>query len=386
MYQLYFAERDTTLYERFPRQNTGIDQILELTKIASGSKVDGDIQAITTNTRFLIDFGAQITAITTAVNNGTIPPIGTSTNSASIFLNIKASDANNLPLSYTLKAFPVSQSWDNGNGTAADIPETHIGSSWYNRSGDARGTSAVPWNTGSAPSYNNPGTTEKLGGGAWITGSGYEASQSFQNQSPDIRMDVTDIVKKWVTNDIDNNGFIVKRSYTEEINGDILGSIKFFGRESHTIFLPRLEVAFNDVEFSGTASYTEIASDTYVPYIKNIRPEYRSGDKTKFRIGVRPEFPSKSFVTSSFYMTKDRLPTSSYYSISDTVTDEIIIPFDETNKSATQISCDTAGSYFKVNLDTFLPERFYKISLKVIRDGGDDIQIHDDNFYFKVVR
>ena len=41
MYKLYFAERDTTLYERFPKQNTGIDQILELTKVASGSKING---------------------------------------------------------------------------------------------------------------------------------------------------------------------------------------------------------------------------------------------------------------------------------------------------------------------------------------------------------
>jgi hypothetical protein len=60
MYQLYFAERDTTLYENFPTQNTGIDQILELTKVASGSKLNGIIQANTTNTRFLIDFGSQI--------------------------------------------------------------------------------------------------------------------------------------------------------------------------------------------------------------------------------------------------------------------------------------------------------------------------------------
>ena len=101
MYQLYFAERDTTLYERFPKQNTGIDQILELTKIASGSKVDDKIQANTTNTRFLIDFGTQITAITTAVNNGSIPPIGNGANSSSVYLNIKASEASDLPLSYT---------------------------------------------------------------------------------------------------------------------------------------------------------------------------------------------------------------------------------------------------------------------------------------------
>mgnify|MGYP003135989985 FL=1 len=383
MYQLYFAERDTTLYEKFPTQNTGIDQILELTKVASGSKLNDVIQANTTNTRFLIDFGSQITTLSNEVTNGKIPPIGTAEGSASVYLTIKASEANDLPLSYTIKAFPISESWNNGNGTHADIPITTNGASWHFRDAENPGT---VWNTGSADSYNNLGTFDNQGGGTWITGSGYEASQSFENESPDIRMDVTDIVQKWVANDITNNGFIVKRSHTDEINGDILGSIKFFGRESHTIFLPRLEVAYNDVEHSGTGSYTEIDSETYVPYIKNIRPEYRSGDKTKFRIGVRPEFPVKSYVTSSFYVTTDRLPTSSFYSVSDTVTNEVIIPFDETNKNATQISCDDAGNYFKLNLDTFLPDRFYKISLKIIRDGGEDVQIHDDGFFFKVVK
>ena len=383
MYQLYFAERDTTLYEKFPTQNTGIDQILELTKVASGSKLNDVIQANTTNTRFLLDFGSQINTLANKISNGTIPPIGTGANSSSVFLNIKASVANDLPLSYTIKAFPVSESWNNGNGTHADIPITTNGASWHFRDAQDPGTK---WNTGSADSYNNLGVFDTSGGGTWITGSGYEASQSFQNENPDIRMDVTDIVQKWVANDIDNNGFIVKRSHIEEINGDILGTLKFFGRESHTIFLPRLEVAYNDVEHSGTGSYAEIASETYVPYIKNIKPEYRAGEKTKLRIGVRPEYPLKGYVTSSWYMTNDRLPTSSFYSVSDTVTDEVIIPFDETNKKATQISCDAQGNYFKLNLDTFLPERFYKISLKIIRDGGSDVQIHDDGFYIKVTK
>jgi len=383
MYQLYFAEKDTTLYEKFPDQNTGIDQILELTKVSSGSKLNGIIQANTTNTRILLDFGSQISSITTDVSNGKIPPIGTGINSSSIFLSLKASDASDLPLSYTIKAFPISESWNNGNGTHADIPETTNGASWHYR--DAKNPGTV-WNTGSAASYNNLGVFDNQGGGTWMTGSGYEASQSFQNQSPDIRMDVTDIVQKWVNEDITNNGFIIKRKYDEEINGSILGSIKFFGRESHTIFLPRLEVAYNDVNLSGTGSFNEISTDMYVPYIKNIRPEYRSGDITKFRIGVRPEFPIASYATSSFYITKDRLPVTSYYSISDTVTNEIIIPFDEGIKSSTQISCDDKGSFFKLNLNTFLPERYYKIALKVIRDNGDDVQIHDDRFYFKVVK
>ena len=382
MYQLYFAERDTTLYEKFPDQNTGIDQILELTKVSSGSKLNGIIQANTTNTRILLDFGTQISSITADVSNGKIPPIGTGINSSSVFLTLKASDASDLPLSYTIKAFPISESWSNGNGTHADIPITTNGASWHYK--DAKNPGTV-WTTGSAASYNNPGVFDNQGGGTWMTGSGYEASQSFQNQSPDIRMNVTDIVQRWVDSDIANNGFMIKRKYDQEINGSILGTIKFFGRESHTIFLPRLEVAYNDVNLSGTGSFNEIATDMYVPYIKNIRPEYRSGDITKFRIGVRPEFPVSSYATSSFYLTNDRLPVTSYYSVSDTVTNEVIIPFDETIKSATQISCDSNGSFFKLNLNTFLPERYYKISLKVIRDNGDDTQIHDDRFYFKVV-
>ena len=383
MYQLYFAEKDTTLYEKFPDQNTGIDQILELTKVSSGSKLNGIIQANTTNTRILLDFGSQISTIITDINNGKIPPPGSGINSSSIFLNLKASDASDLPLSYTIKAFPISESWNNGNGTHADIPITTNGASWHYK--DAKNPGTV-WNTGSAASYNNLGVFDNQGGGTWMTGSGFEASQSFQNQSPDIRMDVTDIVQRWYKNDITNNGFIIKRKYNEEINGSILGSIKFFGRESHTIFLPRLEVAYNDVILSGTGSFNEIATDMYVPYIKNIRPEYRSGDITKFRIGVRPEFPTGTYATSSFYITNDRLPVTSYYSVSDTITNEVIIPFDETIKSATQISCDANGSFFKLNLNTFLPERYYKIALKVIRDNGDDVQIHDDRFYFKVIK
>ena len=383
MYQLYFAEKDTTLYEKFPDQNTGIDQILELTKVSSGSKLNGIIQANTTNTRILLDFGTQISSIATDISNGKIPPIGTGINSSSIFLNLKASDASDLPLSYNIKAFPISESWNNGTGTFADIPETTNGASWHYK--DAKNPGTV-WNTGSAASYNNLGVFDNLGGGTWMTGSGYEASQSFQNQSPDIRMDVTDIVQRWVDADITNNGFIIKRKYEEEINGSILGSIKFFGRESHTIFLPRLEVAYNDVNLSGTGSFDVISTDMYVPYIKNIRPEYRSGDITNIRIGVRPEFPIASYATSSFYITNDRLPVTSYYSISDTVTNEVLIPFDEGVKSATQISCDENGSFFKLNLNTFLPERYYKIALKIIRDNGDDTQIHDDRFYFKVVK
>jgi hypothetical protein len=384
MYQLFYTERDNTLYERFPEQNAGIYQILELTKIASGSSLDGEIQANTYNTRILLDFGAQVTTLSNLISTGKIPPLGNSANSASVYLSMQAADASDLKLSYTLEAYPVSESWANGNGAKSDTPQNKVGSSWYNRSGDAKAQTAIAWNTGSAASNNEgTGVTEFKGGGTWITGSGYEASQSFSNELPHIRMNVTDIVSKWVNGDITNNGFIIKRTEADERSGEILGNIQYYGRETHTIFIPRMEVAWDDSNFSGTGSYSEIASETYVPYFKNIKRTYREADNTIFRIGVRPEFPSKSYVTSSFYMTADRLPTSSYYSIQDTVTGETIIPFDTT---ATKVSCDSKGSFFRLRLDTFMPERYYKILLKVEREGGDDVQVHDNAYYFKVER
>jgi hypothetical protein len=197
-------------------------------------------------------------------------------------------------------------------------------------------------------------------------------------------MDVTDIVNKWTTNVIPNYGFIVKRSYTDETSSDILGSLKFFSRETNTIFVPRLEVAWNDTNLSGTGSVTEISvNETYVPYFKNLRESYRDADVTLFRVGVRPEYPTASYTSiNSHYLNGFRLPATSYYSIKDTVTDEIIIPFDTT---ATQLSCDTNGNYFKVAFSTFMPERYYKIVLKAVHSNGDT-QIHDNGYYFKVVR
>tara|TARA_R110002012_G_scaffold107384_1_gene249083 strand:- start:8250 stop:9383 length:1134 start_codon:yes stop_codon:yes gene_type:complete len=376
MYRIFYPERDTTLYERFPDQNTGIDQILELTKHASGSVINGRYHSDTYNTRFLIDFGTEVDKLISSVNSNKIPPIGRTANSASVYLSIRSSDATDLLQKYILYAFPVSQSWSHGQGNANDNPKTTLGASWNYRDN----IYATKWDTGSAGSSGDMSATITSGGGTWITGSTYEASQSFENQVPDIRIDVTDIVDHWVKGDIDNNGFIIKRSHTDENSGAILGSIKFFSRESHTIFVPKLEVVWNNTTFADTGS-AEISTNSYVPYFKNIKSEYRTSEITKFRIGVRSEFPTKTYTTSSFYLTNNRLPTSSYYSIIDSITNEIIIANDTLG---TQIDCDVNGSFFKLRMDSFMPERYYKIQLKIERDGGDDIQTFDD-FYFKVV-
>jgi hypothetical protein len=387
MYRIYYAERDTTLYEKNPEQNTSIDEILELSKIASGSRAfengtDLGVQGNTYNSRILIDFGSQITTLSSSISAGDIPLLNnTNAKSASAFLSLRASDASDLLSSYSIEAYAISQSWENGNGTLSDRPRNKIGSSWYYTSGDAVAGTGVYWNTGSAHSHlTSQGATEIFGGGAWITGSGYSSSQSFQNESPDLRLDVTDIIKNLVDSNITNNGIIIKRPYVDEISGKVFGSIKFFGRESHTIFVPKLEICWDD---SSLTSTNEITSNTYVPYIKNIKSEYRITDIARFRVGVRPEFPTKSYTTSSFYLTGDNLPASSSYEILDSVTNDIIVKDENIfGNSKTKISNDTDGSYFDIRMDAFMPERYYKIKLTCRRTN--DTQTFDD-FYFKVV-
>ena len=387
MYRIFYAEKDTTLYEKRPEQNSGADQILELTKIPSSSRLNDVVQPNTYNSRILIDFGTEITTLSQAIADGNIPAIGSGPTSASVYINLRASDASDILRSYSIEAYPISESWETGNGTVGDDPETKIGASWLYRSGDAVALGGVEWNTGSAASFGtSAGKLEPLGGGTWITGSGYSGSQAFENQSPDIRINVSDIVNNWVSasdSQITNNGFIIKRPYADEISGETLGSLKFFARESHTIYVPRLEVCWDDRIGSTAAGIT---SDTYIPYIKNIKSEYRRSEITKFRVGVRPEFPTRTFQTSSFYITNDKLPLSSSYSIIDSVTNDTIIPFTEIDgnfsNSKTKISYDTAGSFFKLRMNNFMPERYYKIMLKCERTA--DVQTFDD-FYFKVV-
>ena len=57
-------------------------------------------------------------------------------------------------------------------------------------------------------------------------------------------------------------------------------------------------------------------------------------------------------------------------------------PFDDIY---TQLSCDTKGSYFNQWLNTFQPNRVYKILIKVKYEDKQEI-IYDDNFEFKIVR
>ncbi|MBC8389706.1 MAG: hypothetical protein H8E13_16910 [Actinobacteria bacterium] len=57
------------------------------------------------------------------------------------------------------------------------------------------------------------------------------------------------------------------------------------------------------------------------------------------------KYPSKTFVEASSAITVKYLPTSSYYSVIDAHTDEVVIPFSD---DYTKLSCDSTSNYFNL--------------------------------------
>lgn len=373
-YSLY-PTRDSTIYEKNPRRNSGIDQILEISKIVPHTPdPDGHFWEAIFNSRILIEFNtAQLNVLRA---NGTIPSYAT------YYLNLRATEATDMPINYTLHAHPVASSWENGSGHYNDYPEITEGVSWKYRDGYYLET-GTEWLSGSLGATTSSFYSSTPGGGVWHSGSNYEATQSFDYPlTPDIRINVTNIVQHWLSGSIANHGFIVKRSNADESSTIHLGGVKFFSKDTHTIYLPKLEAVWDDSDLSGTGSLAEI-TDNYTVHFKNIKEYYKATSKEKFRIIARDLYPTPTFATSSYFTTTKRLPITSYYAVQDSVTDDFIVPFDGNN---TRLSVDSQGNYFKLDMQAFLPERFYRIILKIIQDGGAVERIVDDNIYFKVIR
>ena len=222
---------------------------------------------------------------------------------------------------------------------------------------------------------------------------------------------VTNIVTKWISGStysntpsdypygVPNNGFILKISGSDTANLGLENNdvdrfnLKFFSRNTHTIYAPKLEVRWDDRKgLSGaipnnyTASFNELSMsgqvDNYV-YVKGIRPEYRETETVKFRLGARPRHIQKSFSTSVQEFTGSYVADNSgSYSIVDLATNETLVPFSD----YTKLSLDSSSMYFNQDLNGFHPNRIYKILLRVDYDDGQRIIYDDDEYQFKVVR
>lgn len=374
MFKTIYPTKDATIYSHYPEKNTGVDEILELYKETYGSpSLENDDTVFydaTYFSRILIQF--DLTDISSSIVNGRI------NGNTQFFLTVKTTEVTDIPVTYTLYAYPVSGSWLNGTGFANSNPQVKNGVSW--RYSDSK-LSGTLWATSSLGSTVTASYNTIPHGGTWYTSS--ISSQSFNFDSPDIRMNVTNIVNQWLSGSIANNGFIIKYSDSVEQDSSVMGNLQFFSRESHTIFLPRLEVFWENTDLSGTGSFTEISSEDFVLYTKNLRESYSEVEIPKVRIGVRERYPTQTYSTSSIYTSTSRLPIASYFQVQDVVTDEVIVPF---HVSGTQVNCDSNGNYIKLDCNSLMPERYYKLVFRSEFENGDTVRIVDENHMFKIIR
>jgi hypothetical protein len=336
MYYFVTSSKDATLYLQQPSQNTGRDEILEVSKTYYGNLKDV--------AHTLIKFDTD--TLSSKISSGEV------TMSEATLL-LRECESDEVPLDYTIYANIVSGSWEMGIGTRFD-DITSDGVSWKQRNNN------VEWldddyATGVTGSLNGYG-------GTWFTGS--ESTQSFSYESTDISMDVSASLNEWISGTYSNEGFILRHSSVFENDTNDYGQLKFFSKETNTIYQPKIRIGWDDSYFT-TGSLTELSEDDIKVTFKRLKSTYKVNSKPKVLVFGRELYPLKTYTNEFAYNDVKFLPSTTYYQVKDAITDEVIIPFSNYSK----VSCDSNGNFIRLNLENWETNREYYIEIKVDRDG-----------------
>ena len=356
MHRSFFAVKDTYINsgsdeftgEDFKDKNTGQDEILEIKKVFFNRDFDYP-------TRALIQFDTD--EIESYISSSVLPK------DYKLYLRMwETKGTSGLSETYDIAAYPLSQEWDEGVGKEADRPKTTEGCSWkYRKNRD--GASEISWASS---------------GGTFIADD--EATQSFNLEKPDINMDVTSIVQKWLNGENQNYGFLLRLSGSSETSTGSFEDLKFFSRQTNTIYSPKLEIRWDDSSHSfGSLTPLDVSGNTenYL-YQLHAREAYKENETVKFRFGARKRYIDKTFSTSVQRVSGSYLGAgSASYAIIDMATNESVVPF----SAYTTMSCDSVSNYFTQDLNSFEPNRAYKILIKVKHEDNQTI-IYDDDFEF----
>lgn len=370
MHIFIVPSKDTTIYNDQVTQNTGKDEILEIIKkpiTAVSKSISPSFTTVVSSSivsRVLIQF--DMNYVSSLISNGMI------SNNPRFYLNMHTCRVEGQAEYSTLYIYPVTTEWVQGIGKRLDSIIRETGASWTASDGEF----PIYWTTPGGDFNDAISITASL----WPNENNFQSSEIYTHELADLRADVSSIVYSWLSGSYDNNGFLIKRSDEEETDIKNYGFIQFYSADTHTVYSPTLEIAWDDSSFY-TGSLTASNVDDMFIYAKNLKAIYNNREKARINIGTRELFPSRSYVDVDPYQVQKYLPSSSYYSIIDAHTAETIIPFDT---SSTKISCDTNGNYFNLWMNGFQPERFYKLRIKVVSEYSENI--YDIPSSFKVVR
>jgi len=130
-----FPEKDTFIFTEAVTGNAGLDEIIEIGGYP--------ISEVGQTARALLKFNS--TDIANVVTN----IIGSNNYSASIHLSLAS--AYEIPTEYSLKAYPLYNTWTQGIGKYGDSPTDQSGASWVYRLGNGTGNWTLPSNTITMP-------------------------------------------------------------------------------------------------------------------------------------------------------------------------------------------------------------------------------------------
>jgi hypothetical protein len=372
MYYFLTASKDTSVYLQQPNQNTGLDEVLEVSKVYYGNIKD--------ISRSLIQF--DITHLSDVINSGKVV-METAT------LVMWETESEEIPLQYSIRVHPIAESWEMGIGTRFDDIST-AGATWRYREGDSK----LDWGGVFDPIYlqDENGNFLVDDDGNYIVesffsdnfslgGSWYESiftEQFFTYKTHDLNVDVKPIIDLWLNTTLENNGFIVKYPSEFEQNTEDYGILKFFSKETHTIYQPKLRIAWDDQVFS-TGSLQPITTSELKIGIRGLKKEYKVNKRTRLEIFGRELYPLKVFSKTFPYSDRQYLPQTSFYQIRDLASNDVIIPFSNFSK----ISCDGISNFITLDFTNWEAGRTYKLEFKVV--FGDDEYFFDNDDIFDII-
>jgi len=336
--------KDTTIYQRYPTYNSGLDEILEVGKLKKST--DMGVMYASSSARALISF--DITA------SGAYPT------SSKYFLNLYLANATNVFRYQKIEVLPISQSWVEGSGYRyQDVKNAEDGATWISASSNTLWT-----NSGSDFTTN-------------LTASVILSEFPLQ----DIRIDVTTLIAPVISgsNITPWNGLILKFPTADEANSSNTGNIKIFSSNTHTVYSPTLEIVWNDQIFT-TGNLKPIPNGNVSIVAKNLKEAYTEGEIDKVYLVVRDRFPDKRFDATQRYKNQYYLPSSSYFRLKDQVSGVTLQKFDQYSA----VHCDASGSYILLDTNGLYSDRYYTLDLKV--SSGSLVFFPEFLYTFKIDR
>ena len=169
-------------------------------------------------------------------------------------------------------------------------------------------------------------------------------------------------------------------------NSSLLSEIQSCASASFTAIWAPLDETFAFLTSSLVINRTSRTSFDNDPrrllvHVTNMKHVYRRKDKVRFRVFVESIDRSVKFKKLPIE-TKSQIFTKMYYRIKDTISKEIVIPFDTSN-NATLCSTDSDGMYFDFYMDSLAGGRLYTIEF-LINDNGEDLLFPDAATKFRI--